>query len=362
MENVNNKLKDLSAFFAFLSLIIFSIRIKGVDQSNLGILVENLFIFFSLILFPWKIKEVIKVCIILIVFIFHTAITFGLLIKNIDSNLMLNNISRFLKALSYSYLFYSFSWNVIRRYGFVSISIVVAVHFFRLFSGEFTSVGDGFTAGFGDRNYFALCDSMYILMLALSIKKNISKTVIENLWFGLLFFIVTIMVLFSGSRSGLLALILVTIFISWRMVCFYIPVLFLLIFYTSAGDFLLFRVETLTSDGEYIRLAQLHAAANEVQNNPISILTGFGLMASSQISWIAKAYEYLNMLRYVSIIHNTTIDFIFSFGLIGLFILGWLIKRVKLFASVFLIVTTSFINCLVFPPLYLLIGLFLKAD
>ena len=95
---------------------------------------------------------------------------------------------------------------------------------------------------------------------------------------------------------------------------------------------------------------------------PWGIITGFGLMASSHIDWLSAAYKNAGVQGPVFIQHNSPMDLIFSFGIMGVWILLKLLKSIKSIPIFFFILFAgAFNNILAFFPLYIFLGIYLAT-
>jgi hypothetical protein len=127
---------------------------------------------------------------------------------------------------------------------------------------------------------------------------------------------------------------------------------------STVGDFFIERMDRLDtySGEEFVRIAQLIAAWNRIEENPIGAFTGFGIMASHHLDWFGRGFAVSGLDEYSTVGHNSLVDLLLAFGLLGGVLAARFLRRLSLSTVGFLLLSSSFINVLAFAPFYLAVA------
>ena len=344
-----------------VSLILYGVRVRG----NFQVLwiVENSAFILGLLFFPWNRKFVIRGLIwVGALYIFGLISWYVFYPTQNDIATFLINTTQLTKCLLLAFILSHIPAQKLYQWLFHLVIgillLAVGILLMRGFSAD-----HGFSGNLGDRNYFAAYVAlMYasLQMLNLEIKDKIQDR------FILLIMQATLigMVLLTASRSGLLAILWLALIrlkkINWILVLAVVGIMY-------SFDLLqpiLYRMQhtAIGTEAEQIRLFQYRAFIDAFVLNPVGIIFGFGPAASSHLNWFWQSYQYGDLDKYRYILHNTSLEWILSFGLFGFGLLIRFFQVLNWKFLIFFLLISSFNNLVCFLPLYVFIGVALAID
>lgn len=369
-QNIKNNIDFLrihtALLFLFIGITSYATRVR-LQENQIQFAVENSFIFIALILFPWsweQLKQVIVVVGGLGIYVVLTTVLYYNTKQDWDISLWIYlAISKYLvvaRMLSLSPL------RQLYRYLQLSFLIILSSQIYWLHLHGTNLAGDGFNAQIGDRNYFSMLDIFFLASILTISKKMNLESYFDRLLIAILSIVPIIFVILSGSRSGIVSILfLMLIYYRWRGVMYLLLLAIAAYFMGLTKAFELRYINQFDAPiivSEAPRLAMFPVFLEMFLLKPWGVITGFGLMASSHIDWLSAAYKSAGVQGPVHIQHNTLMDFIFSFGAIGfwmLFRLFKIIKNIPIF--IFILLAGAFNNILAFFPLYIFLGIYLAT-
>jgi hypothetical protein len=357
-----NKRENLSIYPAFLSLILFSIRVRGGDFDRPVFIVENLLFCAAIAVFPWTHKQLKVGALVLVGLALHTAAATWMYYNNpsdwAKSSFLFATTS---KCILFALLLANFDYKKMYLTLKVSMVLILAyqIAWFEIFGRD---INFGLSIGMGDRNYFALLELFLLFSIHLLHKKNQINQKFDLVLINIFNIAIFILIVLSGSRTGIIGIVFVLLlFYGWRgiIVMSLLLVISHYLGYTEQLEYR-FRAEVIGGkSNDDIRLAQYYAFLNTFIYYPLGILTGFGTMASSHLDWFSQFYKGYesNLQRYLYIQHNSILDLIISFGIGGVYLLWRLASQLNWKILIFIFICMSFNNVLNFLPFYVFLGI-----
>jgi hypothetical protein len=357
---------NASVYLAFSSLILFYMRVRGGNFDTLIFIVENSLFCLSVAIFPWPKKTVRMVSYLFCGLAAFSAITTFIHYNtphDWENSFML--LSATIKCILVAFLFGSFDCRKVFYALKNSLLIIFAyqITWYFLFG---RNIDLGFSVGMGDRNYYALSGVFLIYSLHLLYKKLNIDNKLDLLQVNVLTIALFMLIVLSGSRTGILSIsFVILLFYGWRAIVI-ISILLIISYFFGHLDQLIYRVHNeMILPGrnmDAIRVAQYHAFLNVFSSNPVAAIIGFGPMASSHLDWFAQFYRGYDLKTYLYIQHNSILDFIISYGVFGIYVIWRYAKKLNWQILLFVFLTASFNNILIFFPFYVFIGVLLCLD
>jgi hypothetical protein len=355
----------LVALLLFASLCLFAVRVRG-ESAPIGVVLENALLVWAMLLSatPKRIKWFMLLALAICA---HRLITLPLVWRGgHDLAIAVEMVAIVLKCIGFAFAAQACSARQLLLGALLSASLMLAVFFLRLALGLHIDPDNSFAGGMADRNYMSLM-VMFVLFSAVlllkPLRRNGQASRAEFIWLAVLHLLAFLLILRSGSRSGLLCWFISLWIFSPRLLLAAIPFGIAIAVGTDLASFLTKRLGRLDtqSQEEFVRLAQLIAAWSRFEEAPLGLLTGFGVMASHHLEWFERGFALTGLDEYFTVVHNSLVDFLLAFGLLGAW-LGWrALRRLEKTSLLFLLASTSFINVLAFAPFYLLLAVFAKS-
>jgi hypothetical protein len=354
----------LVACLLFCSLCLFAIRVRG-EPAPVGVVLENLLLVWAMLLSlnAQRLKWFLLVALGLSL---HRALTLPLVWRGgSDLAIAVEMVAIVLKCIGFAFAAQACSARQLMLGALCSASVMLAVFLGRLMLGLHIDPDNSFAGGMADRNYMALMVMLTLFSAVLLIKPLLETGQASRahvVWLTVLHVLAFLLILRSGSRSGLLCFVVSFWIFSPRLSLAALPFALAVAFGTDLASFLTKRLGRLDtqSQEEFVRLAQIIAAWSRFEEAPLGLLTGFGVMASHHLEWFERGFALSGLDEYFTVVHNSLVDFLLAFGVIGVW-LGWRMLRPLPWSSLFfLLASTSFINVLAFLPFYLLLAVFAK--
>lgn len=351
----------LSCVFVFVSLLVYLIRERGEgvgDIYNYFIIIEVVLLVTSFIIARNDNKK--YALLIILALVMHRIITLPLVWHDeTDFVVAVNKTALVAKCI----LAYSVIVAMPRLFvlygGLVTTALFLFVLYFRLYSGAYIDDDGSFAGGLSDRNYMGLSLAFLSYLIIITYNKikdrlsNSQKNVYEILIVAVLLLSLVVVVR-SGSRSSLISIFICAwLYRPWVSVLIASLIVPLLL-NSEISDFLVNRLQRSNENifEEYSRLAQIEAAWNLVEENPLAIILGYGLMASHHIGWFGGGYMSILYIDDVTVLHNSFVELLISFGVVAVFIIWKIFKRMSKRSWIFFLAAGSFINVLGFLPFY----------
>ncbi len=208
--------------------------------------------------------------------------------------------------------------------------------------------GNRYGGFFGGPNYFNSLIILFITFIILNMEINhntVSK--FKYIVFCISIIVLTIISLFTASRSGLLALIILYVFYFIYSVkkngiiktscifVFIIVITIVLINFTVldiTGQFeylmtrIIFEKGSSDWDSSMMRINEIVMGINMVKERPITLLVGSGIGSTDMLDWFVLYCD--NLAFETSRIHNTYLSVLFEQGIISLLVFIYLILYV----------------------------------
>jgi hypothetical protein len=357
-----NKRENLSIYPAFLSLILFSIRVRGGDFDRPVLIVENLLFCAAIAFFPWTLKQLKVGALVLVGLALYTAITTWIYYDNpsdwAKSSFLFATTS---KCILFTLLLANFDYKKMYLTLKVSMALILGyqIAWFAIFGRDLNL---GLSIGMGDRNYFALLELFLLFSIHLLYKKNQINQKFDLVLINIFNIAIFILIVLSGSRTGIIGIVFVLLlFYGWRGILV-MGLIFVISQYLGYTEQLEYRFRTEVIGGKSnddIRVAQYYAFFNIFFYYPMGIMTGFGTMATSHLDWFSQFYKGYesNLQRYLFIQHNSILDLIISFGIGGIYLLWRIASQLNWKILIFIFISMSFNNVLNFLPFYVFLGM-----
>ena len=355
------------ACLLFASLILYAIRVRG-EAAVVSLVAENvmvlmaLFLLFDGAVYRWLF--LVFACLAL-----HKVATLPLVWTGVDDlSIASEKFALVMKCIVFGAVAFRLPSYLLLRGTVLSAAIMTGVFYWRLSTGTFIDEDNSFAAGLSDRNYMGLMLAFLlfaaVVLCRLEDIESRSKRVLGlRVFLYILHIAALLLAVRAGSRSSILSILLSLWLLRPAVVLVFVPIGALLLVNSDFASFLMERLARVESDSyeEYTRIAQIIAAGTLIQNNPLGLLTGFGLMASHHVGWFEQGFAFAGLSDYFTVIHNSPIDLVLAFGVPGLLALAYFASRLPLMHLAFFVVSTSFINVLGFVPFYLALAVSVKS-
>ena len=342
-----------------ISIIIYGTRVR--DGGYLLWLVENLLFAVAVLIFPWRTQLIRDLLVGLLALWCHGLIMLLLFYPHkADIFIAIQNISLISKCIVMAALLSEVSPQKLYLNIYVASIFIVIAQFVRLLLvGINWDVG--FSGSIGDRNYFSAL-LVFLLVSVGIIRHKINFRDEFDLLYSALQISIFFLVIISTSRSGLLSIFWLLLMLHKRLYLFLILIFGVLLYSLGYMDAIAWRVaHSISGSDDRIRIVQYLAFMEAFKSYPLALITGFGSMASSHLTWFSFAFGGEDLTKYLYILHNSTLDLVLSFGLGSLWVIFKFYKIFPWQIMIFLLLATSFNNMLCFMPLYLFIGIALSV-
>lgn len=358
-----NRREDISIYFAFISLILFSMRVRGGAFDRPVFIIENLFFCAAVAIFPWTVKQLKFGMLLFGGLALYTAVTTWIYYNSAydwdKSAFLLATTS---KCILFLFLVGGFNFKKIYSILKISMAVILAyqIAWFLIFGRDLNA---GLSIGMGDRNYFSLFELFLLFGIHLLFKKIEINNKFDLMLINFFNIAIFILIVLSGSRTGIIGITFVLLlFYGWRAIAI-IFILLVISHYLGYLEQLEYRYKQEivgSKNSDDIRVAQYHAFLSTFYYYPLGVLTGFGTMASSHLEWFSQFYKGYDLNRYLYIEHNSILDFIISFGVGGMYFLWRYLKRLNWKIVIFIFIGMSFNNVINFLPFYVFLGVLLS--
>jgi hypothetical protein len=333
-------------------------------------IIENSAFVLGCIFFEWKKKIVIQGLISVGVLSGFTLITWVIFYQTQkDLIISILNLCLVTKCILLTCLLSKISIQILYRW-LAYIFLISAVWSVGLLLMHGIDSNHGFSGSFGDRNYFAAY--VAIIFASFQMTSLVIKGMQRENSLVLHCYAVTAMALISltASRSGFVSILWCLLLLLFTLKKHNVKLGFILLgllgimYSLDLLQPIIFRLQHTAIDSlaERIRFLQYEAFIKAFELNPIGIMFGFGPIASTHLDWYWSSLEREGIVQHIYVLHNTSLEVILSFGVVGLWLILRFCKVIDWKFLIFFFLISSFNNLLGFLPLYVFIGAALSIN